>query len=165
MTTALYAKAMPLIKAIGRKYMWADREDVLGDGAVGLAEAISRYDSSRGSIVSFAWPRIVGAIKDGIKRRTACGHEVSTDPRTLDGFDSWDIRTDSMAAKRVRAAVRELPSRDRQIVIRHIWRGEDLCKIASSLGISKSWASIIYAKSLRSLRRTLSSQQITGCDL
>jgi RNA polymerase sigma factor FliA len=47
---------------------YLDVEDLIGYGAVGLAEAARDYDSNRGQFTTYAYYRIRGAIYDGISK-------------------------------------------------------------------------------------------------
>lgn len=54
-------------------------------------------------------------------------------------------------SQRLRRAVAELPERERVLVERHYFGGERFDVIAGSLGLSKSWASRLHARAIRSL--------------
>lgn len=60
----------------------------------------------------------------------------------------------------VRAAVRTLPERERQLIERHYFGGEPFDEIADDLGISKSWASRLHAQAMRSLAIALSGKKL-----
>ncbi|MGK3996142.1 sigma-70 family RNA polymerase sigma factor [Sorangium sp. So ce1024] len=58
-------------------------------------------------------------------------------------------------AHAVRAAVRELPERERALVERHYFDGERFDQIAQDLGISKSWASRLHTQAIERLGERL----------
>jgi len=51
----------------------------------------------------------------------------------------------------VRETLRILPDRERQLLERHYFEGEDFDAIATDLGISKSWASRLHAQAIETL--------------
>jgi len=48
-------------------------------------------------------------------------------------------------------ALATLPERERALVERHYFNGEDFDEIAADLGISKSWASRLHAQAIQAL--------------
>lgn len=60
----------------------------------------------------------------------------------------------------VRETIRTLPERERQLLERHYFEGEEFDAIAADMGISKSWASRLHAQAIETLskafRETLS---------
>ena len=66
---------LPLVRAIARRY--ADRGEPLDDlvqvGALGLIEAIERFDAARGGTLgTFAIPTIKGRIRNHLRDRASC---------------------------------------------------------------------------------------------
>lgn len=57
-----------------------------------------------------------------------------------------------VASHQLATAVASLPTRERLLVERHYYDGERFDVIARDLGISKSWASRLHDRALRSLR-------------
>jgi RNA polymerase sigma factor for flagellar operon FliA len=53
----------------------------------------------------------------------------------------------------VRKTMRTLPDRERQLLERHYFDGEDFEAIATELGISKSWASRLHAQAIETLSK------------
>ena len=58
----------------------------------------------------------------------------------------------------VRSALAELPERERELVHRHYFGGEDFDEIAKDLGISKSWASRVHAQAIQNLAKIITSR-------
>jgi RNA polymerase sigma factor for flagellar operon FliA len=58
-------------------------------------------------------------------------------------------------AKRLGAALDELPERERALVVKHYFEGKSLVDASEELGISKSWASRVHAQAVERLRRRL----------
>jgi RNA polymerase sigma factor for flagellar operon FliA len=53
----------------------------------------------------------------------------------------------------LREVIRGLPERERQLIERHYFEGEDFDTIAKELGISKSWASRLHAQAIELVSR------------
>lgn len=51
----------------------------------------------------------------------------------------------------IRETIRTLPERERQLLERHYFEGEEFDAIAADLGISKSWASRLHAQAIETL--------------
>jgi len=62
-------------------------------------------------------------------------------------------------AERLRLAVRVLPDRERALIERHYFGGEDFDEIAADLGISKSWASRLHTQALGVLGTALGEDE------
>ncbi|MDI1481538.1 sigma-70 family RNA polymerase sigma factor [Polyangium sp. y55x31] len=61
-------------------------------------------------------------------------------------------------AHALRRAVGALPERERKLVERHYFQGEDFDEIAADLGISKSWASRLHAQAIQSLATAIAAR-------
>jgi RNA polymerase sigma factor for flagellar operon FliA len=53
---------------------------------------------------------------------------------------------------RLRAAIEQLPERERALLQKHYWEGKNLLEAGAELGISKSWASRLHAQAVERLR-------------
>jgi RNA polymerase sigma factor FliA len=60
----------------------------------------------------------------------------------------------------LRRAVRALPDRERELIERHYFGGEQFDVIADDLGISKSWASRLHAQAIHALGGALSGRDV-----
>lgn len=78
------------------------------------------------------------------------GYEPTAD--TVDVGETIDA--ERIGAK-VRAAIAELPDRERALVTKHYFEGKNLLEAGEELGISKSWASRLHAQAVDRLRRTI----------
>ncbi|WP_272424961.1 sigma-70 family RNA polymerase sigma factor [Polyangium jinanense] len=61
-------------------------------------------------------------------------------------------------AHALRHAIGALPERERTLVERHYFQGEDFDEIAADLGISKSWASRLHAQAIQSLATAIAAR-------
>lgn len=57
----------------------------------------------------------------------------------------------------MRGALSTLPERERALVERHYFNGEDFDEIATDLGISKSWASRLHAQAIEALAKAVNA--------
>lgn len=144
---------------------WVDLDELRAIAGAGLAEAADRYDPRRGAtFVTFAWPRIHGAMLDELRRsgsrRAAARPRVTSLEVLRDrGFDAVDDAPgpadDLDGARRVarlRAAIAQLPERSRALVTKHYFEGKSLLEAGAELGVSKSWASRLHAQAVDRLR-------------
>jgi len=76
------------------------------------------------------------------------GFDPSGDPPAHD--DSIDLQR--MRAK-LRKALDQLPTRERELLKRHYWEGKNLLEAGAELGISKSWASRLHAQAVDRLKK------------
>ncbi len=79
--------------------------------------------------------------------------DLSSVPAEATGAD--EQLSQAAFAAEMRAAVADLPPRERALVERHYFGGERFDAIAADLGISKSRASRIHAEAISTLSRTL----------
>ncbi|MDI1432592.1 sigma-70 family RNA polymerase sigma factor [Polyangium sorediatum] len=61
-------------------------------------------------------------------------------------------------AHALRRAIDALPERERKLVERHYFQGEDFDEIAADLGISKSWASRLHTQAIQSLATAIAAR-------
>jgi len=128
-----------------------DIDELVAIGSVGLVESAARFDASRGIAFStFAYPRIRGAIIDGIAqlRKT---RERAADPLELITEPMADVDR-ARALRKVREEVLRLPPRDRYLVARRYWSSAKLVDIGRELGVSKSRATRLHVAALVRLR-------------
>jgi RNA polymerase sigma factor for flagellar operon FliA len=76
------------------------------------------------------------------------------DPKaeTVDPRETID--SNRMGAK-IRAAIAELPDRERELVTKHYFEGKNLLDAGAELGISKSWASRLHGQAVDRLRKAI----------
>jgi len=143
-----------------------DREELAADGVVGLIQAADRFDPARGQVFStFAWPRIAGAIKDGLRRNDpltrSARHAVQAGEQPNARHVPVTERTrvaeapDSHAALDVRRAVARLDPTSRQLLHRSYWRDQPL-RVPN---YSNAWASMCHTKALRRLKADLAGYE------
>jgi RNA polymerase sigma factor FliA len=154
--------------------------DVLGYAQQGLVEAANRYSPETGTkFRSFSWSRIRGAVIDGVRKNGRVGYTRGQTPADLDAVDAVPTtRTKATSpetlpdessvlnsvestvdASRLREAVLraidELPPRERDITLRHYYRGEEIIDISQDYGLTHQHVSRIHCECLRQLRASL----------
>jgi RNA polymerase sigma factor for flagellar operon FliA len=151
-----------------------DLEDLVAYGQVGLAEAARDFDPSRGSRFStFAYYRIRGAIYDGLvkmawfsraeygrrREEQIAGKVLSGEAQDEESGAPWlvDASTPTPPAAAISHEVNErlhaLPEDAGSLIRDTYFGGLDLQTAGQRLGISKSWASRLHAKTLKGLAR------------
>jgi len=63
----------------------------------------------------------------------------------------------AQTAKVARTAVEALPERERELIERHYYRGEQFDAIARDLGISKSWASRLHDRAIEAIGQAVTA--------
>ena len=163
-------------------------DDLVAFATVGLLQAASRYDDSKGaSFASFAYQRIRGAIYDGIREiaplptsayRAARASEspgpnlfvTSLDAHVEAGFQVADPSSPSAEenAERselcamLRRAIAGLSERERALILAHYFLDKPLRSAGNDLGISKSWASRLHSQAICRLRRSIAPAQLAA---
>jgi RNA polymerase sigma factor for flagellar operon FliA len=99
-------------------------------------------------------------LTDFLAQRAAAMTVGLVSVRDVDGCSAEDQspeeRLAAMELRRiVQEAIQRLPDRQRALVERHYFGGENFDVIAADLGLSKSWASRLHAKAMESLAGTL----------
>jgi RNA polymerase sigma factor for flagellar operon FliA len=139
--------ALRIWRSIGRR---VDIDDLIGHGVDGLVQAAARYDARRGaSFATFAAHRIRGAIYDAVRaecRLAALRHELRA---------ARFIERPADDARTVSAALAVLDERGRRLIHEIYFEDRPLIRAGLRLGISKSWASRLHARSLQRLREQL----------
>ncbi len=156
-------------------------EDVLGYAQQGLVEAANRYSPQHGtSFRTFSWSRIKGAIIDGVRKTSRQGysrveddllaedradvlHSRNRDPQTIEAMADQESLLDPpesrLDRKRLRArllkAIDGLPARERDVTLRHYYRGEELVAISRDKGLCHDYVGRIHTSSIRQLRAAL----------
>ncbi len=141
---------------------WAELDELLQWGAIGMLEAMSRFNPALGvSFQAFSARRIRGAMIDGLRRDGAQrrGESVldadAVDSAALLGGTSPDDplallqRADNRAE--LAAALQRLPPLEYQVLALHFFEEMNNREIAATLDISEGYASRIRKHALESL--------------
>jgi RNA polymerase sigma factor FliA len=156
-----------------------DIDDLTAYGQLGLAEAAQDYDSSRGAQFStYAYYRIRGAIYDGLSKmmwkvpgqsenkpaQYECREDGQQSSEVLDctAKEPAVIAIDREISQRIRELIDALPAEAGNLIRTTYYEGLSLQEAGRRLGISKSWASRLHAKTLRSLAQGLTKESSDG---
>lgn len=155
-----------------------DRDELVGLGTLGWAEARVRYDASRGvPFAGFAAARIRGAILDGLRRadtlsrgdrrRAQASHEptlprIVNDPAEVEAAmsrpgetsDVSEVLAQKEMVDELRGALAGLPERERYVVLRHFFDDVPMRIIGAELGVTESRISQIVSSAVERLRGT-----------
>ena len=152
-----------------------EREDAISYGITGLIEAIDRYDVKKGQFSSLAYPRIQGAIYDGIlqfrwlkkqdlrKSRQWIMVPLETaqelPEEAPEKSPEFELMRES-GRQVLQKAIGELESREEEILYKHYFEGRTLRQIAAETGRSTSRVSELHRKGLSVLREKLKNAEI-----
>lgn len=141
---------------------WAELDELLQWGAIGMLEAMSRYDTSHGvSFEAFAARRIRGAMIDGLRREGAlrrgesCLDAEAVDLAALSGGTSPAdplallLRADHRV--QLEAALKTLPALEYRVLALHFYDEMNNREIAAILEISEGYASRLRKRALLGL--------------
>lgn len=141
---------------------WADVDELLQWGAVGMMEALQRFDGSQGvAFQAYASRRIKGAMIDGLRREGSRRRgEIVFEPDDVEaaayqsGIGPEDPFTHLAAAgnrQMLIAALRVLPPVEYQVLALHYYDELNNREIAAVLDISEGYASRLRKRALESL--------------
>ena len=155
-----------------------DRDELVGLGTLGWAEARQRFDASRGvPFAGFAAARIRGAILDGLRRADTLSRgdrrraqrdsapalprivsdsaevEAAMD-RSCDDGDVSDVLAQQEMVDELRIAMTKLPERERLVLLRHFFDDVPMRVIGAELGVTESRVSQIATAAVEKLRGT-----------
>jgi RNA polymerase sigma factor (sigma-70 family) len=161
--TALYGSWIKRTALLLKSRMpWAELDELLQWGAIGMLEAMHRFDASLGiSFQGFAARRIRGAMIDGLRRDGALrrGEAVfdaeAVDSAALAGGTSPDdplallLRADNRAL--LAQALGRLPALEYRVLALHFFDDMNNREIALILDLSEGYASRIRKRALLSL--------------
>jgi RNA polymerase sigma factor for flagellar operon FliA len=155
-----------------------DRDELVGLGTLGWAEARQRFDASRGvPFAGFAAARIRGAILDGLRRADTLSRgdrrraqrdsapvlpRIVSDPaeveaamdRSSDDGDVSDVLAQQEMVDELRIAMTKLPERERLVLLRHFFDDVPMRVIGAELGVTESRVSQIATAAVEKLRGT-----------
>jgi RNA polymerase sigma factor (sigma-70 family) len=161
--TALYGgwiKRMALL--LKSRMPWAELDELLQWGAIGMMESMQRFDASQGvSFQAFASRRIRGAMIDGLRREGSrrrgeiifelddvehAAVENGTAPQ-----DPLALLTSADNRSLLIAALKTLPRLEYQILAMHFYDDLNNREIAAILDVSEAYASRLRKRALESL--------------
>lgn len=147
---------------------WADLDELLQLGAVGMLEALQRFDSTRGiDFQAFCARRIRGAMIDGLRREGAIqrGETVfDTEVVEVAAMQAGDSPEDPLLQlsraddkKQIAAALKTLPALEYRVLALHFYEDMNNREIAAILNISEGYASRIRKRALEDLAARLTA--------
>lgn len=181
---------LPLVRLVarsaGRRIDESYRPDLISFGAIGLMDAIDKFDAEVGvQFETYASRRIRGAMADGLrsltwfprgadKRASRKIHKViAVDFQTAQsrhGYSLAETLTDRVEQlpgdeieraaehEEVVRAIQHLPQRERWVVFQHYFESRCLADIGMEMGISESRACQLHRRALYALASMLSER-------
>jgi len=156
-----------------------DRRDLVSSGMVGLLAAVDGYDPEFPNFfAAYAAPRILGAIIDSLRESDLVprsvrerGDEIQflslEEPTLHNGIErpsvgetipdarAADPATSVVEQETVRAALRKLSERERQIVALHYFSDMSFTSLADLAGVTPTRLRTIHAQAMMRLQRLL----------
>ena len=156
-----------------------DRRDLVSSGMVGLLAAVDRYDPELPNVfAAYAAPRILGAIIDSLRTSDLVprsvrergeeiqflsleqpvlrnGMERPSVGETIPDASADDPATSVVEQETVRAALRELSERERQIVALHYFSDMSFTSLADLAGVTPTRLRTIHAQAMIRLQQLL----------
>lgn len=161
--TALYGNWIKRIALLLKVRMpWAELDELLQWGAIGMMEASQRFNTSHGiSFQAFASQRIRGAMIDGLRREGSFRRgQVVLDVEAIDAAtyqqsrgpqDPVDILSREDDRSLLTNALKTLPKLEYQVLALHYYEELNNREIACVLDISEGYASRIRRRALDAL--------------
>lgn len=151
---------------LARKMRWAILDGVRREhrmyhlrsraAAIMASERLSRDDEDRPDEPGLTEEHHVAALDDKLAKHAAALVIGLVSSRASLGDLENTPEEQTVRAQQVhvvRETLRTLPERERQLLERHYFDGEDFDAIATDLGISKSWASRLHAQAIETLSK------------
>jgi RNA polymerase sigma factor FliA len=158
-----------------------DRRDLVSSGMVGLLAAIDRYDPEfPNAFAAYAAPRIFGAIIDSLRKsdlvprslrergeeiqflsleepilHNGTGQEPPSVGETIPDVRAEDPATSVVEQENVRAALRELSERERQIIALHYFSDMPFTSLADLVGVTPTRLRTIHTQAMIRLQQLL----------
>lgn len=85
-------KYYPMVIKISSKYYapWAEFEDIVQNGLIGLIKAVFYFDNEKSSFNSFAWRSIEGEVQTFITYLNRKKNKILSESSSIDSFDEED---------------------------------------------------------------------------
>lgn len=129
-----------------------DVQDVVSDVFIKVFEGLNGYDESKASLSTWIYTIARNAVIDYFR----AAKRFCELPEELDcGDDTEERLLNEEALERLADALTMLEERERDIIILRYYNGETLKRIAGMMNISYSYAKLLHASSLKTLRKML----------
>lgn len=147
---------------------WAELDELLQWGAIGMMESTQRFDASHGvSFQAYASRRIRGAMIDGLRREGSRRRgETLFDTEDVENaaFENGTAPEDPLAAltsadnrNLLVAALKTLPRLEFQVLAMHFYDEMNNREIAAILDVSEGYASRLRKRALESLALSINA--------
>ena len=140
-------------------------EDYIQWACVGLMEAFDHFQLDRGAqFTTYALPRMLGAIRDGLEAMTGRWQEISTAPEDMEmlmsaeaeGSDQVGLELERGQTRlRLHGLLKRLTVREESVLRLHYLQGWSFKEIGRDLGITKGRVSQLHGQALERLRGLL----------
>jgi len=143
----------------------ASVEDYIQWACVGLMEAFDHFQLNRGAqFTTYALPRMLGAIRDGLETITGRWQEFAVAPEDMEtlvsaeaeGPDQVGVELERRQMRlRLHGLLKHLTAREESVLRLHYLQGWSFKEIGQDLGITKGRVSQLHGQALERLRQLL----------
>lgn len=137
----------------------ADRDDLIGEVALGWAEGLSRLDDTKTEKekVSFCWTYAKGYAKNwfrGRDRHSSRESVLNDEERDVGDFEDTDHQDffEKLTVVQVLDAIMTLPEKERDVMVGLFHHGQSMQEVADDLGISRQRVCQIKDRSINKIR-------------
>ncbi len=129
-----------------------DAQDIVSDVFIKVFEGLCGYDESKASLSTWIYTIARNAVIDYFR---SAKRYCELPENLCCGDDTEERMLNEEALERLADALMTLEERERDIIILRYYNGESLKRIAGMMNISYSYAKLLHASSLKTLRKML----------
>ena len=131
-------------------------QDLTSDVFVKVCAKLDTFDGNKASVSTWIYRIAQNTVIDYYRTRKVYAEVPEEIP--YEGEIDDDLLNDEMLTE-LAEALKQLPERDRDLIILHYYRGMTLKEAAERIGMSYSNAKLVHNKSLVTLQRLLSKEE------
>ena len=131
-------------------------QDLTSDVFVKVCSKLDTFDGNKASVSTWIYRIAQNTVIDYYRTRKVYAEVPEEIP--YEGEIDDDLLNDEMLTE-LAEALKQLPERDRDLIILHYYRGMTLKEAAERIGMSYSNAKLVHNKSLVTLQRLLSKEE------
>ncbi len=124
------------------------------DVFVKVFKNLDKFDSSKASMSTWIYTITANTVNDWFRTRKVSSELPET---VMSDEDIESAMLDSETLERLSKALAGLDERERDVIVIHYYRGEELKSIAEHMNVSYSTVKNIHRKALEHLRRNMGS--------
>lgn len=132
-------------------------EDVVQDAFAAIYRRFGDHVQNVDSVLGYLRTAVLNSARDTLRRRKTA--EKYLPAPAADAASAEVEALESEERRRVAEAMRELPSRQREVVVLRYWAGLSEAEIAAAMGISKGTVKSTASRALAALKRIMEADK------